>query len=363
MARCIPCESREPSTVVCESLPSSLENFTNNFFGTLQKTIVNGRVVWILPCDLDVGLPGNPRLEGEGLACYFLRMLNTGITGLVGEKGGKGDAGDNGTNGENAFSMLADGFTQPSEEEPNFSVELDSVSWCSVGQTIFIDTSGWHSIVSIAGNILNLNLVSGLVAGGTEIATGLLVSQSGPQGLRGPQGITDEDEVRNTILTGLSVLAGGDVVATDTVLVAFGRLEKRMVENDAKISYTDALARAAISVTFSSPLSYNSATGEIGIFASTANTANYLVQRGGSGEIEFSFLSAYRLTSDATQFQVLADDGAPLFTAVRGSNAISFFDGTPQPPPIIGPAASDPTSTQALANSIRTAMLSYGMVV
>jgi len=46
---------------------------------------------------------------------------------------------------------------------------------------------------------------------------------------------TDAD-VRATLLTGLSVVTGGSVSATDSVLVAFGRLQNRVALNDVKVS-------------------------------------------------------------------------------------------------------------------------------
>lgn len=58
-----------------EPLASALNNFIVAFFGSLTKTCVNNQVVWVLPCDLDSGFPGYPRVAGEGLACYFLRVF------------------------------------------------------------------------------------------------------------------------------------------------------------------------------------------------------------------------------------------------------------------------------------------------
>jgi hypothetical protein len=46
------------------------------FFGSVTKTCVDNKVVWSLPCNLDTGIPGYPRQSGEGLACYFKRMIN-----------------------------------------------------------------------------------------------------------------------------------------------------------------------------------------------------------------------------------------------------------------------------------------------
>src|SRR5437867_1500787 len=77
-----PCNTCPPSTPECETLPSVLENFISQFFGRVIKSTLNGKVVWSLPCNLDIGLPENPRVDGEGLACYFLRLFDTGIKGL-----------------------------------------------------------------------------------------------------------------------------------------------------------------------------------------------------------------------------------------------------------------------------------------
>ena len=52
--------------------------------------------------------------------------------------------------------------------------------------------------------------------------------------------------VTAALLTGFSSATGGAVVATDTILDAFGRLENRTAINDAKTGYTDAGVRACV---------------------------------------------------------------------------------------------------------------------
>lgn len=85
---CITCDPEH------EPLSSALNNFITAFFGTITKTCVNNEVIWALPCDLDVGLASFPRNPGEGIACYFLRYVQTVTVGPQGEKGDKGDPGD-----------------------------------------------------------------------------------------------------------------------------------------------------------------------------------------------------------------------------------------------------------------------------
>lgn len=77
-----PCGSAAVADPANETLASALTNFTNEFFGTVTKTLVNGSVVWSLPCNLSDGLEGNPRVTGEGLACYFLRLIQEGTVVL-----------------------------------------------------------------------------------------------------------------------------------------------------------------------------------------------------------------------------------------------------------------------------------------
>lgn len=64
-----------------EPLSSALQNFQSAFFGSITKTCVNGQIVWTLPCDLDTGLEGFPRIATEGLACYFMRIFSC-VVGL-----------------------------------------------------------------------------------------------------------------------------------------------------------------------------------------------------------------------------------------------------------------------------------------
>lgn len=45
----------------------------------------------MLPCDLEAGIPSFPRLPGEGVACYFLRYIQTVTVGPEGPQGPPGD--------------------------------------------------------------------------------------------------------------------------------------------------------------------------------------------------------------------------------------------------------------------------------
>jgi len=71
------CRQDIPYPIVSqESVASILGNLTSALYGTVTKTVVDGRVVWST-CDVNqqAVVFGIPRLAGEGLMCYFLRAF------------------------------------------------------------------------------------------------------------------------------------------------------------------------------------------------------------------------------------------------------------------------------------------------
>lgn len=184
-----PCGVTISNTAACESLPSQIQNFTIQFFGTVVKTEIDGAVTWSLPCDLEIGLENNPRGEGEGLACYFLRLFREGITGLTGPDGLTGDSG---TDGNNAYTVSLASFTQPTPGFPSVVVQSAYNPAIMVGLEVFIQTSGWY-LVDAAGTdgVLYLTLTQGLSGASGSITAGKLIVPTGPPGrsITGPQGV------------------------------------------------------------------------------------------------------------------------------------------------------------------------------
>lgn len=189
-----PCCACPTNSADCETLPSALQNFIDSFFGSVVKTEVNGVVTWVLPCNLDVGLPANPRLDGEGLACYFLRLFNEGITGLIGPAGDNGAAGPA---GRNAWTVITSAFAHPTLAAPNVSFTFIPSPVVSEGQTVFIPGSGWYIIDSIFnGEVAFAHLVEEIPFPVAIVGPGTLLlpvgqrgrSITGPQGPQGPQG-------------------------------------------------------------------------------------------------------------------------------------------------------------------------------
>lgn len=216
---CNPCGDPATNTPTCENLPSQIENFTKQFFGEVTKTEVDGQVAWSLPCSLDSGLPNNPRLEGEGLACYFLRLFEDGIIGLTGPQG---DTGAAGTNGRNAYTVTLAGFVQPTPANPNVQVVSLANPAIVEGLTIFIATSGYYFVNATDGNgTLFLTLVQASAGAPAVITAGKLVVAAGPQGvsITGPQGAQGDTGAQGTPGESFTAtngqFAGGAVVGTD----------------------------------------------------------------------------------------------------------------------------------------------------
>jgi hypothetical protein len=100
-----------------ESVPSLIDNLVNALYGTISKTVVNGRVVWNIPCDPNntTEIFNQPRLDNEGLMCYFIRLANdgtfSGATGATGITGATGLTGATGPSGGPTGATGATGLT------------------------------------------------------------------------------------------------------------------------------------------------------------------------------------------------------------------------------------------------------------
>jgi hypothetical protein len=181
-----PCGTPLPNTAACETLPSQIENFTTQFFGTVTKTEVDGVVSWVLPCSLDVGLPNNPRAVGEGLSCYFLRLFDEGILGLTGPAGAVGAAG---TNGYNGFSITVGQFVPPAIGAA-VSIPVAYNPTIVVGSIVFISSSGWYrvNVVDWTTGFINATLIETFVGATSPVIAGRTVQPTGPQGATGVAG-------------------------------------------------------------------------------------------------------------------------------------------------------------------------------
>lgn len=180
-----PCSRCNEPSATNEPLPSALENFIAAFFGTLEKSVVGGKVVWTLPCRLEVGLENNPRQAGEGLACYFLRLFEAGIIGLTGPGGPKGDKGDEGKSG---YSITTQAIPNATVGCPNIAIPVVDESPYEAGLYVFIPFAGYFLINEVLDNLLYVTLIQ-LSSGATSaISLGTPVVPAGPSGAQGAKG-------------------------------------------------------------------------------------------------------------------------------------------------------------------------------
>lgn len=69
-------------SISSESVPSLIDNLVYALYGTINKSISSGRVVWDIPCDpatTPAEVPSIPRQTGEGLLCYIIRVFQNSV--------------------------------------------------------------------------------------------------------------------------------------------------------------------------------------------------------------------------------------------------------------------------------------------
>jgi hypothetical protein len=213
---CNPCSPCEEVSASNETLPSIMENFILHFFGTVTKTVVDGKVVWTLPCDLAEGIANNPREDGEGLACYFRRLFENGIVGLT---GAQGDQGDTGADGKNGFTTVAADFETPDPDVcPTIQIEVSDGSVIPEGTYVFIETAGWFEVTAVTGNVIAIKCKQLLSSAADTVVAGMLVTVTGPVGPQGAKGAKgDKGDKGDTGSTGSAGANGTDGEAAKTV--------------------------------------------------------------------------------------------------------------------------------------------------
>ena len=162
-----------------ESVPSLISNLVYALYGVINKSVVNGRVVWDIPCD-----PNNtsevdniPREDGEGLLCYLLKVFNETIatTFLSWRYTGNGSTSTYSISGayltpSSGYIVYINGLVQ---DPATYIINLTN-------QTIALP-----SPVSNGAKLVIVQLESPRSRGATG-ATGVV----GPQGATGPIGST-----------------------------------------------------------------------------------------------------------------------------------------------------------------------------
>jgi hypothetical protein len=191
------------NSAACESLPSKVANFTSQMFGVVTKTDVDGKVLWTLGCGLNGGLPINPRGFGEGVACYFFRLLYDSIAEF---KGAKGTKGIDGTNGQNAVSATTADFFQPTVGS-TITVSVVATRALLPGLIVFVENSGWYDVVENDGDTVVLTLREALSFAPVVVVAGAVIVPVSPGGRpitgdkglpgdKGPDGVAGDEGVK-----------------------------------------------------------------------------------------------------------------------------------------------------------------------
>jgi hypothetical protein len=149
------CESSSPCnpdtpfpSVSPESVPSLINNLVTAMYGAIYKDASSGVVKWVIPCDPTntATAHGITRNEGEGLMCYFLRVLADpaiiGATGASGPAGATGAAGPSGAGATGATGVGATGATGLTGATGSGAFGLFSSTYTGNGSTTTFAISG-----------------------------------------------------------------------------------------------------------------------------------------------------------------------------------------------------------------------------
>jgi hypothetical protein len=195
---CHICNADTPyPSVSAESVPSLINNLTYALYGLITKTVLSGRVQWTIPCDPNstASIWGYTRNEGEGLMCYFLRVLqNTnpgawppGIAGQFLTSLGGGAVAWTNTAVSTATTSLIGGFKLASSGS---DVSISTASILALSTTgvaagtfgsptqwpvITVDTKGRLTGASVQSIAITSAQISGISA--SQVGTGLTSAQ------------------------------------------------------------------------------------------------------------------------------------------------------------------------------------------
>ena len=164
-----------------ESVPSLISNLVYALYGTIDKSVVNGRVIWDIPCDPNNTAEADsiPREEGEGLLCYLLRLFDEYLSG--GEFLRWGFSGSGQTT-----------FTLPGAYQPN------RVGYIAYINGSVIDPIN-YTISTTLPRVLTLNAT---LSGGSFLTIVELSSRAGATGVVGATGLSVTGSTGSTGLQG-----------------------------------------------------------------------------------------------------------------------------------------------------------------
>lgn len=165
-----PCRCTPSCDADHEPLASALNNFVASLFGSVQKTCINGEVVWALPCDLDAEMPCFPRTSGEPLLCYLMRAMSQATCEAAANAAAIQalQATIDQLNAEYfGDNFLTQNFTQPAQGG-TVQITTGDTSNFQEGDQIFIEGAGIYTVTSIDDSThMTLTLVTQITPSGS----------------------------------------------------------------------------------------------------------------------------------------------------------------------------------------------------
>ena len=181
-----------------ESVPSLIGNLIYALYGTINKTIINGRVVWDIPCD-----PNNtaevdqiPREEGEGLLCYLLRLFSNSLDGY-------GSFLRWGFTGSGQTDFTLTGAYQPDRNA--YLAYIDGVVQDPINYTI---STSLPRVLTFSTPIPSGSFLTIVELSSRAGATGATGPSGGPIGATGPSGSTGATGIGASGATGATGIQG-----------------------------------------------------------------------------------------------------------------------------------------------------------
>lgn len=272
------CRKDIPYPIVShESVPSLIDNLVTALYGTITKSVSNGRIVWNIACDPNntTVIQNFPRNPGEGLLCYIIRFFNS-IATL-----------------QNNYVTLTgtQTLTNKTLTLPTIAGAVFSGSFDLSTNSAQINGGTFNNISIVGGTSNNRTLTNATLtsptissasfSGSNTLATGTTFSggtYSSPT--IGTATFTGSTSFPNLTIdtsggistSGVLASSGGLNISAGTVALPIGSITGTMIANGT-ITDTDISSSAAI------------ANSKLAGAPTTANTASTIVLRDSSGNI------------------------------------------------------------------------------
>jgi hypothetical protein len=237
-----------------ESLQSQLDNFILNFYGEITKTVVDGEVVWILPCDLSGEIPGYERDPEMGTACYQLSVL-TSLAAQVAAIGSFGTMAQQNADAVDITGGTITGLSLPVDGTDAATKNYVDAAYTAgtgllqSGLQFYVNPT--QSLTALTVDSLTVtNPITGSIAGNATTATAF-------QTARTINGVSFDGTVNITVAAAAGTLTGAtlasNVLASSLTSVGIGTLATMALQAANNVSISGGTITGATVTGLSSP--------------------------------------------------------------------------------------------------------------